>query len=327
MKKNHPDIVLAADWSVNPDKGRLLDLIQGSLPTAEDRAAAGDLLARLGDPRFRTEAFFLPADNMLGFVQIPAGPFLMGSDRDRDPEADDEELPRHTIILPAFFMGRYPVTVAQFKAFAEATGCGPQSPGALEVPDNRPVAGVTWFEARAFCDWLTERLRSWDGTPEPLASLLRSRSGHGPPWRVTLPSEAEWEKTARGPDGRIHPWGDETDPDRANYTLTAIHETSAAGCFPQGAGPYGCLDMAGNVWEWTRSLWGTRPDHPDFNYPYDPLDGREDIEAGDDLLRVLRGGAFTSLEWDLRCAGRSGNAPRGWSLDIGFRAALSRFPV
>ena len=113
---------------------------------------------------------------------------------------------------------------------------------------------VTWYEAQQYCDWLTERLRAWPGTPEPLAMLLRHED-----WQVMLPSEVEWEKAARGTDRRIYPWGSEPDPNRANYDDTGINHTSAVGCFPGGASPYGVEDLSGNVWEWTRSCGGIIP--------------------------------------------------------------------
>ncbi|MBU2547261.1 MAG: SUMF1/EgtB/PvdO family nonheme iron enzyme [Proteobacteria bacterium] len=300
-------------------------LEQGKLRPRE-RVVTGNVLARLGDPRFRPEAFFLPADDMLGFVEIPAGPFLMGSDKKQDPSAYDDELPQHPVTLQGFYIGRYPVTVAQFRAFVEDSGYGPKYAEYIKGLDTHPVAYVTWHDTRAYCDWLTDRLRSWEGTPEPLAGLLRNGSGDGKPWRVILPSEAEWEKAARGKDGRIHPWGDEIDPDRANYDDTGIGATSPAGCFPAGAGPYGCLDMAGNVWEWTRSLWGKERGKPDFKYPYDPADRRrENLKAGDEISRVLRGGAFYYLVRLLRCAFRYRFVPGYRGRLTGFRVSLSPF--
>ncbi len=133
----------------------------------------------------------------------------------------------------------------------------------------------------------------------------------------------EWEKGARGTDGRIYPWGDEPDTKKANYLETGIGDTTEVGSFPEGASPYGLLDMAGNVWEWTRSLWGDDVDEPEFKYPYDPEDGREDLEARDEVLRVLRGASFGSLERLVRCASRLRlNPGHGYGF-IGFRVVFS----
>jgi len=182
------------------------------------------------------------------------------------------------------------------------------------------VVWVAWYDALAYCEWLTEQLRAWEGTPEPLATLLREQS-----WRVTLPSEAEWEKAARGTDGRVYPWGDEPDPNRANYDETGIGTTSAAGCFPGGVSVYGVEDLSGNVWEWTRSLWGEDWSNPAFGYPYNPTDGRENLEASRDVHRVLRGGSFGSNRRNVRCAYRFGNLPSYWGRGLGFRVVVSPF--
>jgi formylglycine-generating enzyme required for sulfatase activity len=277
---------------------------------ARERVAAGDALARLGDPRFRTDAWYLPNEPLLGFVEIPAGPFLMGSDKVRDPQASDSELPQHEITLSRYFIGRYPVTVAQFRVFVEASGYQLQRENTLQGVATHPVVHVSWYDALEYCEWLTARLRAWPGTPEPLAAVLREAG-----WCVTLPSEAEWEKAARGTDGRIYPWGNTADPNRANYNDTGIGATSAVGCFPGGASPYGIEDLSGNVWERTRSLWDTYP------YPTgkEALAQRENLQASRNMRRVLRGGAFGGSHGGVRCACRFGRVLVDWLGGFGFR--------
>ena len=280
------------------------------------RVTAGNTLAKLGDPRFREDAWFLPKDELLGFIHIPAGKFKMGSDKKADSEAYDDELDLHEIDLPEYYIGRWPVTVAQFRAFLKEHE--PENLEAYKGIANHPVTNVSWYLALKYCDWLTEKLRDWPELPAELAALVKEKG-----WIVTLPSEAEWEKAARGADGRIYPWGnDDPEPNRANYGETGINATSPVGCFPDGASPYGCEDMAGNVWEWTRSLWGENPDKPKFRYPYDSGDGREDLHAPDSVFRVVRGGAFLNDSRILRCAVRNRNHPYYWYGDQGFRVAL-----
>jgi len=216
----------------------------------------------------------------------------MGSDRDSDSYANDDETPQHEVPLPAYYIARYPVTVAQFLAFMQDSDGTPEEPESLRGPANHPVVLVTWHEAVAYCRWLTEKLAASNETPADLRRLLRG-DGVDQPWQVTLPSEAEWEKAARGTDGRIYPWGDEAEANRANYDETNINRTTAVGCFPGGVSSFGVEEMSGNVWEWTRSLWGSDLGKPDFRYPYQPTDGREDPAAANDVRRVLRGGSFT----------------------------------
>ncbi|HHH42616.1 MAG TPA: hypothetical protein ENK49_00615 [Gammaproteobacteria bacterium] len=295
----------------------LLHLLDRSDFPPVERAAAGNALARLGDPRFRENVWHLPADDLLGFIEIPEGPFLMGSDKERDSGAFSEEEPQHELTLPTYYIGRYPVTVAQFRAFVEATGYKPENPNCLRAVANHPVGAVSWHETLKYCDWLTETLRQWEGTPELVARLLREEN-----WRITLPSEAEWEKAARGANGRIFPWGDESDPNKANYGDTGIGRTSPVGCFPAGASPSGCQDMAGNVWEWTRSLWGEKRYRLDWHYPYDPADGRENLQAPDDTFRVVRGGAFHVNRRLARCAYRGMYDPPDRDDRLGFRVVL-----
>jgi formylglycine-generating enzyme required for sulfatase activity len=179
------------------------------------------------------------------------------------------------------------------------------------------VVWVSWHDAMAYCEWLTVRLQEWEGTPELLQTLLRHKQ-----WCVTLPSEAEWEKAARGTDGRWYPWGNKPDPMWANYDDTGINATSAVGCFPGGASPYGVEDLSGNVWEWTRSLW------EDYPYPARETERaqREDLQASREKPRVLRGGAFWHHRRRIRCACRSRGVPQNVNHRVGFRVVVAVRP-
>jgi formylglycine-generating enzyme required for sulfatase activity len=296
----------------------LVAVMQNDARPAKDRARAGDGLALAGDPR---PGVGLRPDGLpdLDGCLVPAGSFWMGT-REGDIPAllkrlggerawYERESPRHEVTLPAYYVARYPVTVAQFRAFVRESGYQAKEPWErVSGLDNHPVVAVTWYDARAYCTWLTEQLRAWEGTPGPLAKLVRDQG-----WQVRLPTEAEWEKAARGSDGRIFPWGDEPDPERANYGDSGIGRTSAVGCFPGGASPYGMLDMSGNVWEWCHSLY--QP------YPYKQEDGREDSEA--EGSRVLRGGAFYNLRRLVRCASRHWGDPGGGIGYGGFRICVA----
>ena len=232
-------------------------------------------------------------DEVLGLsvVWVPGGPFLMGSDQEKDPEAYDDEFPQHQVTLPGYWIGRTPVTVAQYRAFVEESSYASTSKESLEGPPDHPVTDVTWHDALAYCRWLDEHT----GLP------------------VMLPSEAEWEKAARGTDGCIYPWGNQAP---AQSLCNNEGGTTPVGRYsPQGNSPYGCVDMTGNVWEWTRSLCR--------DYPYDSEDGREDLEAGDDVLRVLRGGAFGRPSQIVRCAYRDWFLPDFDNWLGGFRVVVS----
>lgn len=267
-------------------------------------------LAAQAPPTFRADAWFLPDEDLLGFVEIPAGPFLMGSDPAADPLAFENERWSERSVqgapdLPTFYIGRYEVTVAQYRAFVEATGYAVDE-RALQGPPDHPVTFVSWPDALAYARWLGATLREAPGTPEPLRSLLRDG------WRVSLPSEAEWEKAARGSDGRLFPWGDEARPDRANFGAASARPVGSFDC-PEC--PYGLADMSGNVWEYTRS-----PYQP---YPYDETDDLENLEA--DALWVMRGGGFADGEQNVRAAIRGGADPGVRREFIGFRVAISQF--
>jgi formylglycine-generating enzyme required for sulfatase activity len=306
------------------------------------RARMGDVLAGLDDPRFRPDRWYLPNEPLLGFVEVPGGPFQMGSDRAKDPEAYADELPQHAVKLPAFFIARYPVTVAQFTAFVEASGYQPRESDYAKGAPNHPVVWVTWQDAIAYGRWLQEGLRALATEPETAATaedpaVRRFWEGlAGRSLGVGLPSEAEWEKAARGSDGRRYPWGEKPDPRQANYKDAGIGATSAVGCFPEGAGPFGCCDMSGNVWEWTRSLWGKSLERQDYPYPYNtgrrgvrrwfsPGNGRENLEAPANVRRVLRGGALYNLEHFVRCAHRAPYDPNYRRDSVGMRVVVSPF--
>ncbi len=114
---------------------------------AVQRVAAGNELTRLGDPRFRPDAWYLPDEPLLGFVEIPPGPFLMGSDPRQDPSAYPDEFPPHEVTLPRYYIGRYPVTGRQFRAFIEQSGHKVENEGSLYGPPNHPVVWLGWFDA------------------------------------------------------------------------------------------------------------------------------------------------------------------------------------
>ncbi len=321
---------------------RLQHVMQESSLPAIERAEAGRHLAKLGDPRFRKEAWWLPDEALLGFIEILAGPFQMG----------ETGKSRNIQIPYSYYISRYPVSQAQFQAFVEEGGYEEESlwPEAKaagvwkagkvqgrfddeprQQPEwnrdpfllpNHPVVGVTWYEALAYCRWLTQKLREWPETPEPLRTLLETGGETGAPWSIMLPNEPEWEMAARGcQDDRTYPWGEKADPSRANYRETNINATSAVGCFPQGASPNGAEEMSGNVWEWTRSVYEDDP------YPNDVKNWvvREDLMAGTEKHRVLRGGSWFIYDLSMLCAIRDWYYPDSWGSDVGFRVVASPF--
>ncbi len=273
--------------------------------TPPPRAALGEVAG------FRADAWFLPDEELLGFVEIPAGVFLMGSDPSVDARAFDIERwssssAQGTVELPVFYMGRYEVTVAQLGAFVEATAYTIDRQ-ALQAPPDHPAKSVSWPDALAYTRWLDAKLRESSVTPPRLAALLRDG------WRISLPTEAEWEKAARGADGRIYPWGDEPRRDRANY---GGRSTTPVGSYECPECAFGLSDMAGNVWEWTRS-----PYQP---YPYDATDDGVGLEA--EALWVMRGGAFGDPEGFVRAANRGRADPGARRPFIGFRVSISHWP-
>ncbi len=231
--------------------------------------------------------------------EVPAGPFLMGSDKQRDPNAEDDELPQHEVMVPAFRIGMFPLTVAEYACAVAAGGVHmPGSDGAVtwqtqqQHPDH-PIVCLSWHQANAYATWLADVTRQ--------------------PWR--LPTEVEWEKAARGTDGRIYPWGDEFDTERANIGLSAGMPTPVGTYAGNGdASPYGVHDMAGNVWEWTTGIF--EPER--LLSPY-----RSDDVADSAAIRIARGGSWFNIPRNARAACRSALQPDGVSHDYGMRLALN----
>ena len=216
---------------------------------------------------FSADKWCLPDGPMLGFVEVPAGTFIMGTDPSKLGGAqavhvEDEVWPdtptgQGAVNLPRFYIGRFEVTVAQFWEYIQSAQAEHTGRGLLAERDH-PMVGVSWHEALAYTKWLDQVLRR--DSPDPLKAMLDSGLCVG------LPSEAQWEKAARGVDGRIWPWGNMPErPDgrpRAAYRIEdgrrGSHSVSV-GSFDCPECPYGLADMAGNVWEWTRSLWWPYP--------------------------------------------------------------------
>lgn len=316
-------------------------LVQNLLPSME-RVLAGDILARLGDPRpgVGVRPNGLPDISWCG---VEAGPFVMGSDPTQDHLASANEQPQRQVDLPTFRIARYPITQAQYQTFIEAGGYQEvgywaeaaatgywfeghvkrvtvRQEGGDIKPDeewattpaefgphfslsNHPVVGINWYEAAAFCQWLTNQLHaSGDLSPAEF---------------VTLPSESQWEKAARGPllegdTARLYPWGHEPDPNRANYTETGLGVTSTVGCFAGGQSPIQCCDMSGNVWEWCRTKWQDNYE----NY-------RDNNEVTGYNPRVVRGGAYNINQRSVRCAVRVPVSPSYRAGNLGFRIVIS----
>jgi iron(II)-dependent oxidoreductase len=253
------------------------------------------------EPAVRTELGFAEPQ----MVRVPEGEFLMGStpeqvaalarEKPAWKELFEEEHPQQRIYLPAYEIGRYPITNLEYRSFVRETGHRPPLHWQGDTyPDglgDHPVWHVTWHDAGAYCEWLREKT----------GRLYR------------LPTEAHWEMAARGKDGRTYPWGDEFDRTACNSGEGGIGATTPVGQYsPQGDSPYGLADMAGNVWEWTSTLF--QP------YPYDADDGREEQEEIG--LRVLRGGFFNDYQGFVRCASRGRGDPDYRLISAGFRVVV-----
>ena len=186
---------------------------------------------------------------------------------------------------------------------------------------TRPVVGVCWHESMAYSRWLGEALQKLGAKKldEDESQFWQGfASGR---LQVTLPTEAQWEKAARGAEGLRWGWGNDWQEDHANTEELNLKETSSVGIFPKGRSPYGLLDMNGNIWEWTHSIWGKDVYNAEYNYPYQAEDGREN-EGGSDF-RVLRGGSWINNNRNARSASRYGDDPDFYLNSFGFRVVVS----
>jgi formylglycine-generating enzyme required for sulfatase activity len=235
-------------------------------------------------------------------IYIPAGTFLMGSPD--GGEFPKHETPRHEVTLPAYHIGKYPLTNEQYEEFIRDTNRlvqpsmgwnGQRFPKGRE---NYPVIGVTWYEALAYCQWLSEKTgRSY-----------------------ILPNEAQWEKACWAGVKSIYPWGDEFDEARCNHGKSTLAPVDAYP--PQN--DFGCFDLVGNVRQWTCTLWGEKRIAPDpkFTYPWKD-DRRNNLNASRQMRRVVRGGSMNDEIALLRCSARSGQTPD----DPGLPGARTGFRV
>ncbi|MFZ5881422.1 MAG: SUMF1/EgtB/PvdO family nonheme iron enzyme [Chloroflexota bacterium] len=324
--------------------GWLAALVERGALEPKERAEAGDTLARLSDPRPGVINDFL-------FCHIPAGRFMMGS---KDGEGDSDEHPQFPHeIKQEFYMTRYPITNAQFDRFVKADGYKTEAywqaakqagywnadgfKGALDAErrtapiaygapfnlPNHPAVGVSWYEAAAFCQWLTAQMRDTSDKlliynpathriqlDENLQSSIVNRK-----LEIRLPTEAEWEYAARAGTQTPYSWGDNITPNHANYNETGIGATSAVGLFPAGMNPLGLLDMSGNVWEWCATAW--QENYKDYLKNEKKLNQPEG-----DVARVLRGGSFGYIGRSVRCACRYWFDPYYRDYYIGFRVVV-----
>jgi gamma-glutamyl hercynylcysteine S-oxide synthase len=266
-----------------------------------ERDQAGRILSILGDQR-----------NLKQLISIPSGSFYLGNHR------QPNSAPEHMVSLPSFKIGKYPITIAFYREFAEATQRKWIAIDKLNIErQNAPAVDLTWHDALAFCAWLTEQ---WQITGQISKNEI-----------VRLPTEAEWEYAARGNRSMatlgdiqvIYPWGTEWQDDHCNSLELGFNDTCVVGMFPKGASPFHCLDMCGQVWEWISTLWGVKMDHPDILFPYDADDGRENLLADEAIRRVLRGGSFSSPSQKTSCTYRGSLEPAGSWRGDGFRIVVA----
>ncbi|KAF4635402.1 hypothetical protein G7Y89_g2697 [Cudoniella acicularis] len=278
--------------------GQMLAIIEESNLPVLQREKAGCVLSRLGDSR-----------DLTALATVPAGEFILGDNIYPNSQ------PPEKISLEGFRIGIYPVVNRDFSLFVRETGRDWQSPdGFVPEKQNAPATDLNWFDAMAYCAWLTRR---W-----------RLNGKINPNEHVRLPTEPEWERSSRGDQNSsgngelIYPWGTRWQDDTANYEELGMNARCSVGLFPKGRSPYGCYDMVGQVWEWCTTLWGEEMTTPSFRYPWAD-DGREALDAPGEIRRVLRGGCFSSGRLKVCCTYRGSLEPAGFWRGNGFRIVVA----
>ncbi|KAG4026193.1 hypothetical protein MFRU_044g00620 [Monilinia fructicola] len=276
----------------------ILEIVEQSKLPISKRLSAARALSLLGDPR-----------DLSPLATIPSGTFKIGS------FTHPNSSPPHNITISSFRIGIFPVVNGDYSEFIKETGRQWHSPDGFNPETvNLPATDLSWYDARAYCAWLTTR---WKSTGKI-----------SPDEEVRLPTEPEWEIAARGSqvpadDEIIYPWGTGWTATSVNYEGLPLNTRCSVGLFPNGISPYGCHDMAGNIWEWCSTSWGEDMSIPSFRYPYIADDGREKLDLDGNIRRVLRGGCFSS-GWDkVSCTYRGSLEPAGFWRGNGFRVVVA----
>jgi eukaryotic-like serine/threonine-protein kinase len=255
-------------------------------------------------PELKIGSTQVSAIDGMTLLYIPAGEFQMGSTDAQfqaaktlclkqggtKPECGSfsKEEPMHMVYLDAFWIDQTEVSNAMYMKCVSAGNCQVSKQKTNLIDDQKPVVEVNWSQAKTYCEW----------------------AGRG------LPTEAQWEKAARGTDGRSYPWGEGVDPSKANYNKSKIDQTSNIGNYLAGASPYGALDMAGNIWEWVADWDGSYSKETQRN-PTGPTSGND---------RVFRGGSFQDDELYIRTSMRGSWSPDFSVPSLGFRCVLNATP-
>lgn len=277
---------------------RLLKVVEiGTLPLPY-RVMAGRYLSLFGDPR-----------DLVELVEVTEGTSLFGSSN--HPNSS----PIHRLHIGSFKIGAFPVVNRDYGEFVQQTGRTWLSQDGYDpFLRNTPATDLTWHDARAYCQWVTQK---W-----------RERGKIDPSETVRLPSEPQWERASRGDQREsqagqnIYPWGTNFATSLSNCEELGLNNKCAVGLFPHSRSPFGCYDMTGQVWEWCTTLWGEDMATPTYMYPWKSSDGREDLDADGSIRRVLRGGCFSSGQAKATCTYRGSLEPTGFWRGNGFRVVV-----